>query len=244
MSDNSSVTGQRTTQPWYRDVITGTVVTVPVLLVYFAMGVTYGVLALERGFSDFNTVLMSALVYAGTAQLVGVEMMASAVPVSSVLITTLVINSRFFVMAASLTPNLENYSLGQRVFYGLQLTDATFALNTARFAAGRPSKIEIFTTAITGHLVWIGSTMAGVVIGRTVGNLNAYGVDFAMPAMFIALMTPLIRSRTQVVVAVAAGAATLVCFALGFAYWTILCATLVGVLVGFVRERWTKTLSA
>ena len=243
MSDNSAGP-QPNPQPWAKDVMAGTLVTAPVLLVYVAMGVTYGVSAVERGLSPFNAVLMSITVYAGTAQLVGIDMIGLSVPVISILITTLVINSRFFVMASGMAPNLGAYSTVQRLAYGMQFTDATFAIHTARFASHRPGKVEIFTTNIVGHVVWVGATFAGVVIGQTIGNLDALAIDFAMPAMFIALLMPLIRQRTQVMVAIVAAAATLAFHAGGFAYWTILGATAVGVGAGFVRDRWIKTRSA
>jgi 4-azaleucine resistance transporter AzlC len=241
---NNPAGAQPNPTPWAKDVTAGTLVTAPVLLVYLAMGVTYGVWAIERGLSPFNAVLMSVTVYAGTAQLIGAEMIGLAVPAVSILVTTLVINSRFFVMAASLAPNLGAYSPALRVLYGMQWTDATFAIHTSRFAGHRPSKVEIFTTNVVGHVVWVSATALGVVVGQTFGNLDALGIDFAMPAMFIALLMPLIRNLTQVAVALVASAATLAFHAAGFAYWTILAATLVAVIVGFARERWTKTQSA
>lgn len=218
----------------------GTVVTVPVLFVYLAMGITYGVRATEHGLSMFNTVLMSIAVYAGTAQLVGAEMIGMGVPVASILVTTLVINSRFFVMASSLAPQFVAYRLWQRLAYGLQMTDASFAIHSARFATQRPGKVEIFTTNMVGHVVWVLATMVGILLGQVVDNLNAFAIDYAMPAMFIGLVVPLIRRRNQVIVALAAGAATLGFHAVGLAFWTILAATLVAVAVGFGIDRWTK----
>ena len=128
----------------------------------------------------------------------------------------------------------------ERALYATQLTDATFALHIARLPNNQASKTEIFTTNVVGHVVWVGATTAGVVVGRTVGNLDAFAIDFAMPAMFIGLLVPLIRDRGQILVAVGAALATVAFHAVGAAFWTILLATAVGLAVGWTTDRWAK----
>jgi len=223
-----------------RDVVRGIGVISPVLLVYVAIGMAYGVLAVDNGITPWLAVLMSALVYAGTAQLVGVQMIALSLPPLSIIVMAAVINARFFVMASALVPYLRQLKWWERTLYATQLTDATFALHIARLPKTDASKTEVFTTNIVGHLVWVGATIAGVVVGQTANNLDAFAIDFAMPAMFIGLLVPLIRSRSQILVALGAAVAT-VCFqAVGASFWAILIATLVGLLIGWGADRWTK----
>jgi len=223
-----------------RDVVRGVGVISPVLMVYVAIGMAYGVLAVDNGIPPWLAVLMSALVYAGTAQLVGVQMIALNLPPISIIVTAAVINARFFVMASALVPYLRRLKTWERALYATQLTDATFALHIARLPSANASKTEIFSTNIIGHLVWVGSTLAGVIVGQTAGNLDAFAIDFAMPAMFIGLLVPLIRDRGQVLVAVGSALATAGFFAVGAAFWTILLATLVGLLIGWGTDRWAK----
>jgi len=223
-----------------RDVARGVGVISPVLMVYVAIGMAYGVLAVDNGIAPWLAVLMSALVYAGTAQLVGVQMIALNLPPISIIVTAAVINARFFVMASALVPYLRRLKWWERMLYATQLTDATFALHIARLPKTDAGKTEIFTTNVVGHLVWVGSTIAGVVVGQTAGNLDAFAIDFAMPAMFIGLLVPLIRDRGQVLVALGSAVATAGFFAAGAAFWTILIATLVGLLIGWGADRWAK----
>ncbi len=223
-----------------RDVARGVGVISPVLMVYVAIGMAYGVLAVDNGIAPWLAVLMSALVYAGTAQLVGVQMIALNLPPISIIVTAAVINARFFVMASALVPYLRRLKWWERMLYATQLTDATFALHIARLPKTDAGKTEIFTTNVVGHLVWVGSTIAGVVVGQTAGNLDAFAIDFAMPAMFIGLLVPLIRDRGQVLVALGSAVATAGFFAAGAAFWTILITTLVGLLIGWGADRWAK----
>lgn len=225
---------------WLREIARGVGVISPVLMVYTAIGMAYGVLAVDNGIAPWLAITMSALVYAGTAQLVGVQMIALNLPPVSIVVTAAVINARFFVMASALVPHLRRFRWWERALYASQLTDATFALHIARLPNRAASKTEIFTTNIVGHVVWVGATTAGVVVGRSVGNLDAFAIDFAMPAMFIGILVPLIRNRGQVLVALGAAAATLGFHALGAAFWSILLATLAGLVIGMGADRWVK----
>ena len=224
----------------WRDVARGVGVISPVLMVYVAIGMAYGVLAVDNGIPPWLAVLMSALVYAGTAQLVGVQMIALSLPPLSIIVTAAVINARFFVMASALVPHLRRLKWWERALYATQLTDATFALHIARLPKTDASKTEIFTTNIVGHFVWVGATVVGVVVGQTADNLDAFAIDFAMSAMFIGLLVPLIRDRSQVLVALGAAAAMIGFQAIGTSFWTILIATLVGVIIGWSSDRWAK----
>lgn len=235
----SAVDDSRPHRPW-RDILVGVGVILPILAVYVAVGMAYGVLAVESGMAPWLAVLMSALVYAGTAQLAGVQMIALGSPVLSIVITAAVINARFFVMASALVPYLRRLNGWQRMLYGMQMTDATFALHISRLPKVNATKTEIFATNIAGHIVWIGATIAGVVLGQTANNLEAFAIDFAMPAMFIGLLVPLVRGRNQLMVALAAAAGTVGFHALGLSFWAILLATLTGLLVGWGADRWAK----
>ena len=77
-------------------------------------------------------------------------------------------------------------------------------------------------------------------MGQTASNLEAFAIDFALPAMFIGLLVPLVRGRNQLMVALAAAAGTVGFHALGLSFWAILLATLTGLLVGWGADRWAK----
>lgn len=229
-----------TQKSWLGEVIDGTLVTAPVLMVYTAMGIAFGVLSMQAGLSPLNTVAMSLFVYAGTAQLAGIQLLALGVPPVSIVITTLVINSRFLVMSSALAPLVSRFPAWQRFLYGLEITDASFALHIGRYSRHPMRKVEAFTINLVGHLVWVAATVAGVVIGGTVTNIERFGLDFGMPAMFIAIMVPMIRTRAHVVVAITGGLALLFYRLLGFSYWAILAATATAVAAGIATEQWTR----
>ena len=128
----------------------------------------------------------------------------------------------------------------ERAAYSAQLTDATFAIHVNRLTKANPSKIELFTTNIVGHAVWIGSSAIGTILGSAFDGLESFAIDYAMPAMFIGLLVPLINDRFQFIVAVAAVIGVVIFYGAGFAFWTTLMASSMAVIFGLGVRRWSK----
>ena len=225
---------------WPIHILNGFLLTLPILLVYVAMGLSFGFLAIDNGISPLNAILMSLLIYAGTAQLVGIQLIVIEASVFSILLTTFIINSRFFVMSSSIGRFLVKFKFYQRFLYACQLTDATFAIHTVRFSRFNPPKLELFTTNIFGHVVWVISTIVGVYLGGRDYNFDSLGIDFAMPAMFIGLLLPLVLTKIHLFICIIAGLLTVILFYFGFSYWTTLSATVITILIGLYIDKWNK----
>tara|TARA_B100000686_G_scaffold344194_1_gene426376 strand:+ start:679 stop:1386 length:708 start_codon:yes stop_codon:yes gene_type:complete len=223
-----------------KDIFTGTVLVLPILFVYFAIGITFGVVASETGISPLNTLLMSLFVYAGAAQLVAVQLIGVEASSFSIIFTILVINSRFFVMSSSISSYFHNFSFWQKLLYGIEITDATYAIHANRFKKYPIRKLEIFTTNVVGHIVWVLSTLVGIYLGNISIDLKEYGADFAMTAMFIGLMVPLIVSRVYLLIGIVSAISTITFYYIGFSYWTTLAATFIAVAIGIGFSKWIK----
>ncbi len=76
----------------------------PIALGYIPVGFAYGVLAQKAGLSAFNTVLMSIIGYAGSAQLIVVGLIAAGISPLSIIVTTVIVNLRHMLMSAALSP--------------------------------------------------------------------------------------------------------------------------------------------
>ncbi len=222
------------------DVQRGIILTIPMAVVFGPIGVTFGVIAVDAGLSPLNAVLMSLLVYAGAAQLAAIQLLALGAPMLSVVATAAAVNSRYLVLSASIAPHFSGFRRLARSAYGVGLTDATYAIHIGRFASGPPRRAEIFTTNILAHSVWVGGTAIGVTVGQAIPDLARYGIDFAISAMFIALVVPLIQSRRDLAVALTAAAASGIFIMAGFAHWTVLAATAVAMIMAWGMSRWTK----
>ena len=96
--------------PAKNEVLTGFTRAIPVMMGYFTVGFAYGILAQNAGLSIFNGILMSVIVYAGSAQLIGAGMFGMGAHPLSIIFTTFIVNLRHLLMSAAISPNLKGWS--------------------------------------------------------------------------------------------------------------------------------------
>jgi 4-azaleucine resistance transporter AzlC len=212
----------------------------PIVLGYVPVGLAYGVLAQKAGISPLNTVLMSILVYAGSAQLIAVGLFGAQVPAFTIIMTTFVVNLRHLIMSSALTPYLKHWRKRELAAFAYEVTDETFAVHSAQFPEGVPAKAEVFATNVTAQLSWITGTLLGIGLGQLVTDVKPFALDYALPAMFVALLVLQIKHWAHVIVALLAGLLALALFQYGITQWHVMTATIIGASIGVAIELWTK----
>jgi 4-azaleucine resistance transporter AzlC len=215
----------------------------PIVIGYIPIGFAYGVLAQKSGLSAWNTLLMSILVYAGSSQLIAVGLFAVAAPALSVIATTFVVNLRHMLMAAALSPYLKHWRLHELAVFAYELTDETFAVHSLRFPAGPVSKRSAIAINLTAQVSWVFGGGLGILAGQLIADVKPFGLDYALPAMFIALLILQIKDRVQAGLAFFAGLLSVALVLAGLDRWSVIVATLVGATVGVGVEQWTKKRS-
>ncbi len=160
--------------------------TVPVLMGYLSIGIVFGWMLSAIGYNPLWSVAMSATIYAGSGQYLGVDLLANATPLADVAFLTLVINFRHLVYGLSLLEKFKG--MGWRKLYMIfSLTDETYALLAGLKAPeGVDEKDFYFTIAVLDHLYWIFGSLIGAVAGSLI-SINTEGIDFAMTALFIVI---------------------------------------------------------
>jgi 4-azaleucine resistance transporter AzlC len=179
---------------------------IPLWLGVAPFGVIYAVSAVAAGLSPAQTLAMSLFVFAGASQFTAAGLFAAAAPPATIILTTLIVNARHLLLAASMAPHLRRAGLWTRVGLAAQLTDESYAMGIRQFLSGRGSIPFQFGANLSLYFIWQCSTLAGVLLGRVLPDPAAYGLDLVFPLTFIGLLVPLLRARdSQVVAAVAAG---------------------------------------
>jgi 4-azaleucine resistance transporter AzlC len=217
--------------------INGVLRAAPIVLGYIPVAIAYGVLAQKSGLSALNTMLMSLLVYAGSAQLIAVSLFGANAPVLSVIMTTFVVNLRHLIMASAVAPFLKRWRKVELAAFAYQLTDETFAVHSTNFPSGTPDKAEVFATNITAQTAWVTGTVIGIVAGQLITDVKPFALDYALPAMFAALLVLQIKKRIHVVIALLTGVLAIVLLQAGMKQWNVITATVVGATVGVVIEQ-------
>lgn len=178
--------------------MTGMREAIPLLGGYIPVAVSFGLIAIQAGFSVWEAVIISTLFYAGASQFLFVGMLATGAPLWLVVAMTLLINARHLVYAPNLAPWLTASRCWPWLMHGL--TDQVFALAHSRLPQLPESqRLGWFAgAALLAWAGWIGGTALGALVG---GELTArwplFGevLPFALPALFLALLAPRFTTR-------------------------------------------------
>lgn len=181
---------------------------VPIWVGYAAVGIPFGVLARQAGLDPFQIALMSVIVFAGSAQFIAVSMIASGASVVPIIITTFFVNLRHLLMSSSLALHLKGASRGILSLFAYGVTDESFAVNLTKFMDGAWDVNRALVVNHSSNVAWIISTIAGGYLGEVVPK-GALGIDYALTAMFIALLVLQLRNRLIMVLAILSGALSL-----------------------------------
>lgn len=182
--------------------------TFPLAVQGFITGTAYGLVAGQTGLTGFETCLMSLLVFAGASQFAAVGMIGlGGVNAGPILLTTLIINMRHLLYGASLAPHLKDLGLGGQALVAFGITDETYALAMHRFTAGQAGWSYLLGANATLYAAWVMAAVVGSSLGTVIENPALWGVDFIMPACFIALLVPLLKGWREAAVCFVAGAA-------------------------------------
>jgi len=177
----------------------------PLLLGIAPFALIAGIAAVDAGLGLAEAVGMSVIVFAGASQLAALDLIGSNAPLAVVVGTAVVINLRVLMYSASIAPHFADYDRRLRAGLAYVLTDQSYALSVAEFESnpGRSRWRYYLGTAAALWVVWQVGTVVGVVVGA--GVPDAWGLTFAVPLVFLALLVPAMKDRPTTTAGVAAG---------------------------------------
>jgi 4-azaleucine resistance transporter AzlC len=176
----------------------------PICLGYFPIGLAFGVIAEKAGLTPLEVGLMSLLVFAGSAQFIAVSMLTGGAGLIPIVMTTFVVNLRHLLMSSSLSVFLRDLGTWRMALYGYGVTDESFAVNLTRF---RNESWDWRRALVVNHLsnaAWVGSTILGGYAGEFIPH-GAFGIDYALIAMFLCLLVFQLRGALYWLIAAVAG---------------------------------------
>lgn len=158
------------------------------VVAYVPIGLLWGTLAAAKGISPLEAVLMSVIVFAGSAQFVAVEMWRDPVPVLLLTFTALIINIRHVLMSASLSRHINHIPRAWHPLVAYFLVDESWALAERRVLETPLTLAYYLGITLPLGATWWVTTGIGAMLGRALGDPSALGLDFAFSAMFIAIL--------------------------------------------------------
>jgi len=208
----------------------GAIAIIPLSLACAPWGLLAGSTAIDAQFTPLESQGLSAIVFAGAAQLVAIGMVKSGASLISILLTTL-----HLLYGMHMRPTLSPLKPRWRMSLGFLLTDEFFAL-VNHYDRETFNRWYALGVGLTFYLIWNLFTFAGIVLGKSIPGLDQLGLEFSIAATFIALITPVVRDvPTVVCVAVS------LFFSVLLSYWhwesAVVVSGVLGMSVGYACKR-------
>ncbi len=181
----------------------GATIILPLSIAVVPWGILAGSLAVEAGLFNLQAQAVSAMVFAGSVQLVGMGMIKLGAGLSTILLTTLFLTSRHLLYSATLRTRIMHMPIHQRLILGFLLTDELFAVCSHQ-TRKEFSFWYAFGAGFSFYLIWQIASLSGIFLGQTIPNLDEYGLDFAVAATFIAIVLPSVKKISVLVTVVIA----------------------------------------
>ena len=212
----------------------------PICLGYFPVGLALGVLAQQAGIPVWAVGLMSVLVFAGSAQFIGVAMLAAGASTFSIILTTFVVNLRHVLMSSALAVFLHGVNRWFLTLFAYGITDESFAVNMTHFRKGQWNKWSALVVNHLSNLVWILSTVIGALVGQFIPQ-GAFGIDYALPGMFICLLVYQLQGRVYILTGILAALISVTWYLLVPGNSYIVGASISAATLGFIIKRMLRS---
>ncbi|KJY84474.1 branched-chain amino acid ABC transporter permease [Vibrio galatheae] len=212
----------------------GTLAMVPLSIAVIPWGLLAGSFAIESGLTVIESQALSAILFAGSAQLVATGMFKVGATLATMLLAIFFITSRHLLYSVSMRDKISPLPLRWRLGLGFLLTDELFAL------CGQQSQKQFnrwyaLGAGLSFYVCWNLATLAGIVAGSYIPSLNELGLEFAVAATFIAIVVPNITSSPVLIAVVVSLVTSVVCYAKGIESGLMI-ASVAGMVAGYFAE--------
>jgi 4-azaleucine resistance transporter AzlC len=215
----------------------------PIVLAYFPIAMTFGVITTANGIAAPIAFLISAWVYSGGAQFMLVSLSLAGTPALTAVVTVLLVNLRHFLYGTTLGPAFSRWAEGMRWLAAFGLTDEVFALTASRVLERPPGPAYQLTFTFACYGSWLAGTAVGAGIGWAVPDAVAHVLSFALPALFLALLLIGQRNLPHLMAAVTGGAAAIAANLLHWGSVGVVVGAVVGASVGLLLAENGRGLS-
>ncbi len=184
-----------------------------------AWGLMTGVAMVKSGLSPLEATLMTLLVYAGSAQLAAIPLLAAGAPIWVILATAFCVNLRFIVFSVHLRPHMMHLPRWERMVTGYLTGDLTYVYFAKRYPHAPQNHNEqvaqqayLAGNCVINYGAWMVASLLGVALANVIPT--EWGLGFAGILALLGVGCSLVTSRLRAVSAGVAASAAVVAYAL------------------------------
>ena len=171
-----------------------------------SFGIAFGILASTAGMGSLAPIVMSATTFAGAAQFAAASVLDDGGSVAAAVVAAVLLNARYLAISLAIAPAFEGPRL-RRLVESQLIVDESWAV--AQVGGGRIDRRVLVAAGLLLYPCWVGATALGVFGGGLLGKPERFGLDAAFPALFLALLVSVVKSRREILAALAGGAVAL-----------------------------------
>lgn len=167
----------------------------PLSLAVIPWGILAGSAAINAGLSVMQAIGMSALVFAGAAQLVSLSMLMAGASLLSIVVTIFFLTSQHFIYALSLRNDVQAWALRRRLSIGFLLTDELYATAMLKKT---PSYAYLLGAGLSFYISWVVFSLVGIFLANAVPDLSNLHLEFSIVVVFLVMAVMLIQNKAAI----------------------------------------------
>ena len=212
----------------------------PLMIPVVPFGLIFGVLAIDIGFTPFETMGMSLIIFGGASQIVLLQLFSGGASSLVIISSVGAVNSRHLLYGAVVSEHLSDLKLTWKIIISYFLIDQAFARSNEYLKKNkeRNKYFHLIGGGATCWVVWQTTTFLGIILGAAIPD--KLGLSFAVPLTFLALLVNDFRKLVNVVVIIISG--LVATFGFNFIPYKayVIVAALVGLFVAMILTKMIK----
>ncbi|MBA3446100.1 MAG: AzlC family ABC transporter permease [Pseudaminobacter sp.] len=213
----------------------GARLSIPVVVASAPFGLLFGALAVENGFSIFEAVLMSATIYGGASQMVGIELFGQNVAPALIVFSIFAVNFRHTLYSAAVGRRIRRWPLARKAFGFFFLVDPQYAEAETKGERGEEISFAWYMgMAAPIYVFWVSEAWLGAMFGNMIPNPQALGLDFLLPIYFLGLVMGFRKRPLWLPIVIASAGASVIAYQTIGSPWHVSVGALAGVLLAAV----------
>ncbi len=210
--------------------------------------VVTGIAMAKSTLTIHQAIAMSLLVYAGSAQLAALPLIAVGAPIWVILVTSFMVNLRFVIFSLGLQAHFSYLAMWRRILLGYFTTDFSYLAHIKRFPkpetkeelAKDPEHLRLYSMMgfqVANWISWQIGSITGILLASQIPN--DWGLEFAGAVALIVIIGPMLDRASARWAAVTAGAVAVMTYGIPFRL-NIILAIVAALFVGMLLDKSPK----